>query len=62
MTIRSASQRLVHNEQTRLLATYVNSIAVTLFGAGVVAPLIGVISAASSWQPRQLALVAANPS
>jgi hypothetical protein len=40
--VRPPRTRLVHNEQTKLLSTYVNSIAVALFAAGVLAPLLSV--------------------
>lgn len=48
------SDKLVHNEQTKLLATYVNSIAVALFSAGVLTPLLGGIVGSLQAGPLQL--------
>lgn len=36
------SNKLVRNEQTRLTATYVNGLAMAIFGIGCFTPLVGI--------------------
>ena len=50
--------KLVDNERIKLSATYLNGIAIALMTAGVLAPLVGVVSsAATQVRPWQLAAV-----
>ncbi|HVW91515.1 MAG TPA: amino acid transporter [Devosia sp.] len=52
--------KLIENERVKLSATYLNSLAAAFFAAGVLAPVIGLFSASSVWQPLQLAAVVAS--
>jgi len=52
-----AAQKLIHNEQTKLLANYFNGVAVAIMTAGVLAPIIGLLTGASVAGPLQLAVL-----
>jgi len=51
------ADKLVHNEQTKLLANFVNSAAVSFLAAGVIAPAISLLNATIDRPAWQLALL-----
>ena len=38
---------LIHNEQTKLTATYLNGVAIALFAVGAIAPVVSVLNGAA---------------
>jgi hypothetical protein len=54
---RSATGKLVHNEQIKLWAGYINSIAVSLIAVGVLAPLVGLVATGARIGVWQLLLL-----
>ena len=50
---------LIHNERTKLTATYLNGVAVALFAVGAISPVISVMNAPSTTASPSVAAVAA---
>ena len=48
---------LVHNEQTKLTATYLNGVAIALFAVGGLAPIVAALSLSMPPAPLPVALV-----
>lgn len=49
---------LIHNERTKLTATYLNGIAIALFAVGAVSPVISVMNAPTATASATVGLVA----
>ncbi len=50
---------LIHNERTKLTATYLNGIAIALFAVGAIAPIVSVLNngAQGGWPIALLAII-----
>lgn len=45
---------LIHNEQAKLTATFLNNVAVAIIGAGLIVPFFAVLCGLSNLEPWQI--------